>query len=123
MSDSAPGRTAAADSKPFEIAQHARENLCSVRTEADVDMEATDVDVVAYFDSFRQDVRPIRRIDRRCTQHLNLVCLLEQRRVLPAERLCSANDAFMTALNYDGDLIHNSRFKPARPLPRRESEG
>src|SRR5713226_4816766 len=114
MSGSAPGRTTAADSKPFEIAQHARENLCSVRTEADVNVEATDVDVVANFDSCGQNVRPVTSIDGRGANYLDFVSLFEQGRVLPGERLGSADDTLMATLNDDGDFAHNSLLMAVR---------
>src|SRR5712692_2033143 len=108
MSGSAPGRTAPANSKLVEIAQHARENLCSVRTEADVDMEATDVDAVAHFDPCGQNVRPVTSVDGRGANNLNFVSLFEQSRVLPGERLGSADHTLMTTLNDDCDFAHNS---------------
>src|SRR5438552_16924464 len=46
-------RAMPANSKLFEVAQHARENLRAVWAIADIHMEALNVDAVAYFGSCR----------------------------------------------------------------------
>ena len=101
-------RAFSANSKLFEVAQHARENLRAVRAVADVYVEALDVDVVAYFGSGGQNVRPVSRIDRGSAENVNLVFVFEQSRVLPGERLGSTDYALMTTLNDDGDFAHKS---------------
>ena len=108
MFRSAIRRALAANSKLFEVLQHARENFGAVRAIADVYVEALDVDAFAYFDSGGQNVRPVSRIDRGSAENVNLVFVFEQSRVLPGERLGSADDPLMTTLNDDGDFAHNS---------------
>ena len=63
------------------------------------------------FQCLRKRVGPVENIDRSGREDINVINLAQQRRIVPGERLRSADNAFMATLNDDCDLVH---INPAR---------